>query len=76
MTQKDNRLHAIAGGAENSRTGAGKSAFPEFLGVSRRAGVVCYDMDFRARAVACFGAQKEDYVEDYRVLEQFIFRSR
>jgi hypothetical protein len=33
-------------------------------------------VDFRARAVACFGAQYEGYVEDYRVLEQFIFRSR
>jgi uncharacterized protein YbcV (DUF1398 family) len=48
---------------------AGKSAFPEFLEASWRAGVVRYDVDFIARKVACYGSNAEEYFEDYPVVD-------
>jgi uncharacterized protein YbcV (DUF1398 family) len=44
---------------------AGKSTFPEFLAASWKAGVVRYDVDFKARTVAYYGPNDEKYVEDY-----------
>ncbi|MGH9718553.1 MAG: DUF1398 domain-containing protein [Candidatus Acidiferrales bacterium] len=44
---------------------AGKSTFPEFLEATWRAGVVSYDVDFAARKVAYYGANGEEYVEEY-----------
>ncbi len=44
---------------------AGQSTFPEFLSATWRAGVVRYDVDFAARTCAYFGAQNEQYVENY-----------
>jgi uncharacterized protein YbcV (DUF1398 family) len=48
---------------------AGKSAFPEFLAASWRAGVVRYDVDFKARTVAYYGSAGEEYIEDYPNVE-------
>jgi uncharacterized protein YbcV (DUF1398 family) len=48
---------------------AGKSTFPEFLAASWRAGVVRYDVDFIARTVSYYGADGEDYVEEYPNVE-------
>ena len=48
---------------------AGKSAFPEFLAASWRAGVVRYDVDLEARTVAYYGAGGESYVEEYPRVE-------
>jgi len=48
---------------------AGKSTFPEFLAASWRAGVVRYDVDFRARKVAYYGCNGEEYIEDYPAVE-------
>lgn len=44
---------------------AGKSAFPEFLTAAWRAGVVRYDVDFRARTVTYQGCSGEEYIETY-----------
>jgi uncharacterized protein YbcV (DUF1398 family) len=44
---------------------AGNSTFPEFLSSCWRAGVVRYDVDFTARAVAYYGCDGEEYIEDY-----------
>ena len=44
---------------------AGQSTFPEFLSATWRAGVVRYDVDFAARTCAYFGAQNEQYAENY-----------
>jgi uncharacterized protein YbcV (DUF1398 family) len=44
---------------------AGQSTFPEFLAASWRAGVVRYDFDFAARAVAYYGCNGETYTESY-----------
>jgi uncharacterized protein YbcV (DUF1398 family) len=44
---------------------AGNSTFPEFLAASWRAGVVGYDVDFKARTVTYFGCNGEQYVESY-----------
>lgn len=44
---------------------AGKSTFPEFLAASWRAGVVRYDVDFAERKVSYYGADAEEYVEEY-----------
>jgi uncharacterized protein YbcV (DUF1398 family) len=48
---------------------AGKSAFPEFLLASWRAGVVRYDVDFAARTVAYYGCGGEEYIEAYPAVE-------
>ncbi len=48
---------------------AGKSTFPEFLLASWRAGVVRYDVDFRARTCTYFGCEDEKYVEEYPSVE-------
>ena len=48
---------------------AGKSAFPEFLAASWRAGVVRYDVDFAARTVAYYGCNGEEYIEAYPAVE-------
>ncbi len=48
---------------------AGNSTFPEFLAASWRAGVVRYDVDFKARSVAYYGCNGEEYIEDYPVVE-------
>jgi uncharacterized protein YbcV (DUF1398 family) len=48
---------------------AGKSTFPEFLMASWRAGVVRYDVDFKARTVAYYGCDGEEYVEEYPAVE-------
>ena len=44
---------------------AGESTFPEFLEASWRAGVVRYDVDLEARAVAYQGCNGEEYIEVY-----------
>ena len=44
---------------------AGNSTFPEFLAASWRAGVVRYEVDFIGRAVTYYGANGEEYVEQY-----------
>lgn len=48
---------------------AGNSTFPEFLAASWRAGVVRYDVDFKARSVAYYGCNGEEYIEDYPAVE-------
>ncbi len=48
---------------------AGRSSFPEFLGAAWRAGVVRYVVDFEARNVSYFGANGEQYVEEYPAVE-------
>jgi uncharacterized protein YbcV (DUF1398 family) len=48
---------------------AGESTFPEFLEASWRAGVVRYEVDFRARTVAYFGCNGEDYIEAYPAVQ-------
>jgi uncharacterized protein YbcV (DUF1398 family) len=48
---------------------SGNSTFPEFLAATWRAGVVRYDVDFAARNVAYYGAQGEEYVEEYPAVE-------
>jgi uncharacterized protein YbcV (DUF1398 family) len=48
---------------------AGNSTFPEFLAASWRAGVVRYYVDFTARTVAYYGANDEQYVEEYPAVE-------
>ena len=44
---------------------AGQSTFPEFLSATWLAGVVRYEVDFGARTCTYFGAQNEEYVENY-----------
>jgi uncharacterized protein YbcV (DUF1398 family) len=48
---------------------AGGSTFPEFLMASWRAGVVRYDVDFKARTVAYYGCNGEEYVEEYPAVQ-------
>lgn len=48
---------------------AGNSTFPEFLAASWRAGIVRYDVDFAARTVAYYGANGEEYIEDYPIAD-------
>lgn len=48
---------------------AGESTFPEFLEASWRAGVVKYDVDFKRRTVAYYGANGEEYIESYPQVE-------
>jgi uncharacterized protein YbcV (DUF1398 family) len=48
---------------------AGESTFPEFLGASWRAGVVRYDVDFKARTVTYYGCKGEEYTEAYPTVE-------
>jgi uncharacterized protein YbcV (DUF1398 family) len=48
---------------------AGESTFPEFLAASWHAGVVRYDVDFKARTVAYYGCHGEEYIEDYPAVE-------
>ncbi len=48
---------------------AGESTFPEFLEATWRAGVVGYDVDFKARTVRYFGCEGEEYVEEYPAVE-------
>jgi len=48
---------------------AGNSTFPEFLAASWCAGVVRYDVDFRARTVAYYGCNGEEYIEDYPAVD-------
>jgi uncharacterized protein YbcV (DUF1398 family) len=44
---------------------AGNSTFAEFLAASWRAGVLRYEVDFTKRTVAYYGAENEEYVEEY-----------
>jgi uncharacterized protein YbcV (DUF1398 family) len=44
---------------------AGNSTFPEFLMATWRAGIVRYDVNFAARTCSYYGAQGEEYVENY-----------
>ena len=48
---------------------AGNSTFSEFLAASWRAGVVRYEVDFKARTVAYYGCDGEEYIEDYPAVE-------
>jgi uncharacterized protein YbcV (DUF1398 family) len=48
---------------------AGQSTFPEFLMASWRAGIVRYDVDFSARTCTYFGANGEEYVESYPMVD-------
>lgn len=48
---------------------AGESTFPEFLAATWRSGVVRYEVDFTARAVAYYGCNGEEYVESYPAVE-------
>lgn len=48
---------------------AGESTFPDFLEASWRAGVVSYDVDFKARTVAYYGCNGEEYIEAYPPVE-------
>jgi uncharacterized protein YbcV (DUF1398 family) len=48
---------------------AGNSTFPEFLAASWRAGVVRYDVDFKAHRVEYYGCNSEEYIEDYPAVE-------
>jgi uncharacterized protein YbcV (DUF1398 family) len=44
---------------------AGNSTFPEFLMGCWQAGIVRYDVDFSARTCAYYGAEDEEYIENY-----------
>lgn len=44
---------------------AGNSTFPEFLTGTWRAGIVRYDVDFLARTCTYYGAEGEEYIEEY-----------
>ena len=44
---------------------AGESTFPEFVAAAWNAGVVHYDVDLEARAVAYHGCSGEKYIEEY-----------
>ena len=48
---------------------AGENTFLEFLAASWLAGVVRYDVDFRARTVAYYGCNDEEYVESYPAVD-------
>jgi uncharacterized protein YbcV (DUF1398 family) len=48
---------------------AGRSTFPEFLMATWRAGIVRYDVDFAARTCTYFGANGEEYVESYPMVD-------
>ena len=48
---------------------AGESSFPQFLDSTWRAGVVRYEVDFKARKVVYQGSNGEEYVEAYPALE-------
>lgn len=48
---------------------AGNGTFPEFLAASWRAGVVGYDVDFKARTVTYVGCNGEQYVEAYPAVD-------
>jgi uncharacterized protein YbcV (DUF1398 family) len=48
---------------------AGQSTFPEFLLASWQAGVVRYDVDFTARICTYYGANGEEYVENYPAVD-------
>jgi uncharacterized protein YbcV (DUF1398 family) len=44
---------------------AGASTFPQFFAAAWQAGVVSYEVDLTARAVAYHGVSRENYVEEY-----------
>ncbi len=48
---------------------AGNSTFLEFLAATWRAGIVRYEVDFKARQVAYYGPQDEEYLEDYPAVD-------
>lgn len=48
---------------------AGRSTFPEFLMASWRAGVVRYDVDLDARTCLYCGANGEEYLESYPMVD-------
>jgi uncharacterized protein YbcV (DUF1398 family) len=48
---------------------AGESTFPDFLAATWRARVVRYDVDFALRQCRYYGAQGEEYVEDYPAVD-------
>ncbi len=56
-------MNALLAAIESDK--AGRSAFPEFLAASWKAGVVRFRVDFDARSVTYFGATQESYVEHY-----------
>jgi uncharacterized protein YbcV (DUF1398 family) len=47
----------------------GKSSFPEFLEAAWKAGVIGYDVDFIVRKVTYYGANGENYQEEYPAVE-------
>lgn len=51
------------------RDQAGASTFPEFLMATWKAGVVRYDVNFRARTCTYFGVNDETYVESYPAVD-------
>jgi uncharacterized protein YbcV (DUF1398 family) len=60
---RDSLIHAL-------RTDqAGKSTFSEFLQAAWNAGIVKYDVDFTARKVIYYGANGEEYFEEYPLVE-------
>ena len=48
---------------------AGNSTLAESLAASWRAGVLRYDVDFKARRVAYYGCNSEEHIEDYPAVE-------
>jgi len=48
---------------------AGKSTFPEFLLATWQAGITRYEVDFTARTCTYYGADDQNYVEEYPALE-------
>jgi uncharacterized protein YbcV (DUF1398 family) len=51
------------------RTDQAGRTFPEFLMASWRAGVVRYDVDLDARTCTHYGANGEEYVESYPMVD-------
>jgi len=49
---------------------AGKSIFAEFLNAAWQAGIIRYQVDFSKRTVCYYGANEEEYVEEYPNIEE------
>jgi uncharacterized protein YbcV (DUF1398 family) len=48
---------------------AGKSTFPEFLQATWQAGITRYEVDFAARTCTYYGADGQNYMEEYPEVE-------
>jgi uncharacterized protein YbcV (DUF1398 family) len=48
---------------------AGKSTFPEFLQATWQAGITRYEVDFAARTCTYYGADGQNYIEEYPEVE-------